>query len=139
MISKSWRPVAILACFQQQDRWFTGVVVTDGRGSPRTDVYEQYATTRCAWCASMSSAVRPQWADTPPPCCSITPAGPSRTASDRRPIEDLVKLLQTCRPQEVYTHNLADKHDTHVAVTLRTIAAIRSLSKRAATGAALRL
>ena len=27
----------------------------------------------------------------------------------------------------VYTHNLADKHDTHVAVALRTIQAIRTL------------
>ncbi len=27
----------ILECFQQKDKWFTGVVVTDGRGSPRDD------------------------------------------------------------------------------------------------------
>src|SRR5512136_1789215 len=32
----------ILACFQQPDRWFTGVVVTDGRGSPRDDLYKDY-------------------------------------------------------------------------------------------------
>ena len=25
----------IIECFQQKDKWFTGVVVTDGRGSPR--------------------------------------------------------------------------------------------------------
>ena len=25
----------ILKCFQQAERWFTGVVVTNGRGSPR--------------------------------------------------------------------------------------------------------
>ena len=31
----------------------------------------------------------------------------------------------------VYTHNLADKHDTHVAVALRTIAAIRELPAEA--------
>src|SRR5512137_2031639 len=33
----------ILYCFQQKDRWFTGVVVTDGRGSPRNGLYEQYS------------------------------------------------------------------------------------------------
>jgi LmbE family N-acetylglucosaminyl deacetylase len=32
----------ILACFQQKDLWFTGVVVTDGRGSPRDDLYKNY-------------------------------------------------------------------------------------------------
>ena len=32
----------ILECFQQQDKWFTGVVVTDGRGSPRDSLYKDY-------------------------------------------------------------------------------------------------
>src|SRR5688500_20377182 len=33
----------ILACFQQNDKWFTGVVVTDGRGSPRASLYKDYS------------------------------------------------------------------------------------------------
>ena len=33
----------IVECFQQKDKWFTGVVVTDGRGSPRDGLYEQYS------------------------------------------------------------------------------------------------
>ena len=33
----------ILECFQQKDKWFTGVVVTDGRGSPRNGLYEKYS------------------------------------------------------------------------------------------------
>ena len=32
----------ILTCFQQEKLWFTGVVVTDGRGSPRDDLYKDY-------------------------------------------------------------------------------------------------
>jgi len=32
----------IIECFQQKDKWFTGVVVTDGRGSPRDDLYQDY-------------------------------------------------------------------------------------------------
>jgi hypothetical protein len=32
----------ILTCFQQKEKWFTGVVVTDGRGSPRDDLYKDY-------------------------------------------------------------------------------------------------
>ena len=42
MISRSWLPRPILDCFQQKDQWFTGVVVTDGRGSPRDDLYKDY-------------------------------------------------------------------------------------------------
>ena len=33
----------ILECFQQKDKWFTGVVVTDGRGSPRNGLYKNYS------------------------------------------------------------------------------------------------
>ena len=34
----------ILECFQQKEKlWFTGVVVTDGRGSPRDDLYKDYS------------------------------------------------------------------------------------------------
>jgi LmbE family N-acetylglucosaminyl deacetylase len=44
---------------------------------------------------------------------------------------DLAEILLATRPDVVYTHNPADKHDTHVAVALRTIAAIRRLPEDA--------
>jgi LmbE family N-acetylglucosaminyl deacetylase len=50
-----------------------------------------------------------------------------KNAGDPSPVEDIVFILEAARPQAVFTHNLADKHDTHVAVALRVIAALRSL------------
>src|SRR6185436_3683897 len=44
-----------------------------------------------------------------------------------RAVRDLVDLLRRARPEVLYTHNLADRHDTHVAVALRTIEACRAL------------
>ncbi len=38
-------------------------------------------------------------------------------------------MLAATRPEVVYTHNLADKHDTHVAVALRALAAVRRMPK----------
>ena len=32
----------IVKCFQQTGKWFCGVVVTNGSGSPRDDVYRNY-------------------------------------------------------------------------------------------------
>ena len=32
----------IAECFGQADKWFTGVVVTNGAGSPRAGIYERY-------------------------------------------------------------------------------------------------
>jgi LmbE family N-acetylglucosaminyl deacetylase len=43
-------------------------------------------------------------------------------------VEDLKAIFRAARPRIVYLHNLADKHDTHVGVTLRSIAALRSLA-----------
>jgi len=39
---------------------------------------------------------------------------------------DLSAVLSAIRARLVYTHNLADKHDTHVAVALHTVQALRA-------------
>jgi LmbE family N-acetylglucosaminyl deacetylase len=44
-------------------------------------------------------------------------------------VEDLKRIIAASRPQVIYTHNLADKHDTHVATALRAIRALRELPR----------
>ena len=46
-------------------------------------------------------------------------------------VDDLKNLIAATKAEVVYTHNLADKHDTHVSVALRVIKAIRELPKEA--------
>jgi LmbE family N-acetylglucosaminyl deacetylase len=117
----------ILECFQRDDRWFTGVVVTDGRGSPRAGIYASYSDEemrRVRFMEQRKAAVLGEYA------AQVMLDYPSKTVKDGtqvEPIEDIARILQACRPQFVYTHNLADKHDTHVGVALKVIAAIRSL------------
>jgi LmbE family N-acetylglucosaminyl deacetylase len=41
--------------------------------------------------------------------------------------EDLAAIFRAARPEVVYLHNLADKHDTHVACALRAISVLRGL------------
>jgi len=43
-------------------------------------------------------------------------------------IDDFKQILRVTSPTIIYTHNLADKHDTHVAVVLRVIQALRELT-----------
>ena len=40
---------------------------------------------------------------------------------------NLVALIAASRPEVIYTHNLADKHSTHIAVVCALIKALRSL------------
>ena len=117
----------ILECFQREDIWFTGVVVTDGRGSPRDDLYKDYsdeAMHMVRFKEQRKAAVIGEFA------AQVMLDYPSKTIKDvsrQEPVTDIANLIKRSTPQFVYTHSLADKHDTHVAVALRVVAAIRSL------------
>ncbi len=117
----------ILRCFQQPNQWFCGVVVTDGRGSPRVDLYEAYTDEEMRivrFKEQKKAAIIGEYAAQ---ILLDYPSSAVKDASNTAPVEDLHKILAATRPQVVYTHNLADKHDTHVAVGLRVIEAIRHL------------
>ena len=117
----------IIECFQQKDKWFTGVVMTDGRGSPRDNLYRAYTDEQMRivrFKEQRKAAVVGEYAAQ---VMLDYPSQVVRNASKSEPMEDLALLLKIARPQTVYTHNLADKHDTHVATALRVISAIRSL------------
>ncbi len=119
----------ILECFQQKERWFTGVVVTDGRGSPRDDLYKEYTDEEMRlvrFKEQKKAAVVGEYAAQ---VFLDYSSKVVKNAAQTQPVADLVALFKAARPRFIYTHNLADKHDTHVAVALRTLAAIRSLPR----------
>lgn len=117
----------IIECFQQKDKWFTGVVVTDGRGSPRDSLYKDYTDEEMRivrFKEQRKAAIVGEFA------AQIMLDIPSKVIKDsarREPVDDILTILRATKPNVVYTHNLADKHDTHVAVTLRVIEALRKL------------
>lgn len=117
----------ILKCFQQPDQWFTGVVVTDGAGSPRADLYQDYTDEQMRAVRVIEQKKAAILGEYAAQALLDYPSTIVKDAARSEPVEDLAALLQAARPQVVYTHNLADKHPTHVAVALRTIQAIRSL------------
>lgn len=117
----------ILECFQREDKWFCGVNVTNGAGSPRDDLYKDYTD-------EMMQVVRRKEQKKAAIIGEYTAqifldysSAATKDASNPAVKDDLKKVFLATRPQVVYTHNLADKHDTHVAVTLRVIAALREL------------
>jgi hypothetical protein len=48
----------IAECFGQADRWFSGVVVTNGAGSPRSGVYANYTRWWAITAFNCSSRIR---------------------------------------------------------------------------------
>ncbi len=118
---------AVLACFRQPDKWFTGVVVTDGRGSPRSGLYAHYTDEQMREVRFQEQRKAAFVGEYAAQVMLDYPSSVVKDGAIEAPVEDMLAVLEATRPRLVYTHNLADKHDTHVAVALRVIEAIRRM------------
>lgn len=121
----------ILECFGRDGRHFTGVSVTNGAGSARDGAYARYTDDemqKVRRVEQKKAAVVGEYA------AHVFLDYTSAEVKDSKNlpvVEDLKKIVIAARPQVLYTHNLADKHDTHIAVVLRTLAALREIPKEA--------
>lgn len=120
----------ILECFQKQDLWFTGVIVTDGRGSARSGVYKNYSDNQMHEARTREQKKAAVIGEYSAQLFLDYPSAIIKDPKNIQPIQDIKKILEQTQPDYIYTHNLADKHDTHVAVALRVITAIRELPEQ---------
>lgn len=121
----------ILECFAKPDRWFTGVIVTDGAGSARDFDYKNYSDEEMKAVRRREQKKAAFVGEYAAQLLLSHPSSAVKDATDAGVLEDLTNVLRATTPEVVYTHNLADKHDTHVAVALRVIAACRRLAPEA--------
>lgn len=117
----------ILNCFARDDQWFGGVTCTNGAGSSRTGPYAKYTD------AEMMT-IRRQEQNTAAVIGGYAamfqldyPSGAIKSPTGQALKNDLKLILATARPEVVYTHNPADKHDTHIGVTIAALQAMREL------------
>lgn len=117
----------IKACYHSDDDWFGGVTCTNGSGSARTGDYARYSDDEMM---AVRRDEQRQAAIVGRYAAMIQLDYPSRIAKDAndpRLKEDLKAILSATQPRVLYTHNPADKHDTHIAVVVPVIQAIREL------------
>ena len=119
----------IIECFQHKQKWFTGVVMTDGRGSPREGSYKNTTDEEMRLIRFEEQRKAAVIGDYSALISLVYPSAEIKDGSKQEPVDDLLQILRVTRPKIVFTHNLADKHDTHVGVTLRVIKALRSLDQ----------
>ena len=117
----------ICACRGQKNLRFSGVVATDGAGSPRsgsleklsapdlvkTRREEQKKAAGLGGYATILQLAHP----------SSEIRGPGRNALTA----DLLQILKSAKPKVLYLHNPADRHQTHIAVLLASLSALRQL------------
>jgi len=117
----------ILDCFGRSDRLFCGVVACDGAGSARSGPYAAFTDEQMREVRRQeqrkAAVVGEYGAVVLLDYTSAQAKAPGRKAL----VADLRALLDRCQPEVVYTHNLADRHDTHVATALGVIEACRAL------------
>jgi LmbE family N-acetylglucosaminyl deacetylase len=119
----------ITTCYDRSDRHFTGVVVTNGAGSPRAG---RYASMTDAEMQGVRREEQRKAAALGKYNLQLQLAHPS--ADVKRPGNagvraDLTAIFGGCQPEIVYLHQPADKHDTHIGVLLRCLEAIRALPR----------
>jgi len=121
----------ILECFARTDRWFTGVIVSDGAGSARDFEYKAYSDEQMKAVRRAEQKKAAYVGEYGAQFLLDHPSSAVKDAANPAVFADLTEILRVTRPEVVYTHNLADKHDTHVGVALRVIAACRALAPAA--------
>jgi LmbE family N-acetylglucosaminyl deacetylase len=122
--------VPIGLCRGRADRWFAGVTATDGAGSARAGRFARLdddalvAVRRGEQREAGALGGYGALVQLGYPSAAVRAAGDGRAAL----VADLVALLRASRPVNVFTHNLADKHPTHVAVGAAVVQAVRRLT-----------
>ena len=122
----AYAPIA--ECFGKSDKWFSGVVVTDGAGSPRSGLYADYTDEEMK---AVRIVEQKKAAAVGEYSFQMLLGHPSKEVKDPKNtaiIKELAEIIKVAKPKYLYTHNLADKHETHVATALKVIAALRTLS-----------
>jgi LmbE family N-acetylglucosaminyl deacetylase len=117
----------IVECYHQPDNWFTGVTVTNGSGSARTGVYGNYTDEEMREVRVHEQRKAAMLGEYSCQLQLMYPSSDVKDAENPNVVDDMLAILQATKPRTVYLHNLADKHDTHVATALRSLSALREL------------
>ena len=121
----AYAPIA--ECFGNQDKWFGAIVVTDGAGSPRSGLYADYTDEQMKDVRIIEQKKAACVGEYGFLVMLSHPSKEVKDAGNAKIVEELAGLIRKAKPKYLYTHNLADKHETHVATALRVIAALRML------------
>lgn len=122
----AYAPIA--ECFGQKDKHFGAIIVTDGAGSPRSGLYADYTDEEMKAVRIVEQKKAAFVGEYSFLAMLGYPSKAVKDAKNEKVVEELAALIRRARPKYLYTHNLADKHDTHVATALRVISALRKLA-----------
>lgn len=114
-------------CLDLPGKAFGGVVVTNGAGSPRTGSYAPMTDEQMQGVRRQEQRDAAKLGKYAIQLQLAHPSSVVKTPGHAGVAADFAQIFGGCAAEVVYLHNPADKHDTHVAVLLRCIEALRAL------------
>jgi LmbE family N-acetylglucosaminyl deacetylase len=120
----------ILKCFNNPEEWFFGVVVTNGSGSARDGEYKNYTDEDMINIRKLEQKKAAFIGEFGALALLDHPSKEVKDPKNTEIADEMLKLLNQAKPKVLYTHNLADKHDTHIGVTTKVIKALRKMDKK---------
>lgn len=117
----------IAECFHSAEKWFEGIICTDGAGSARSGPYSDVSPLELSQIRRREQRVAAGVGR----YSFVVQLGHSGKsileplASELVP--QLTMLLGKMQPRVLYTHNPADKHETHIRVLVAVLQAIREI------------
>jgi LmbE family N-acetylglucosaminyl deacetylase len=120
---------AVAECLGRADRFFTGVVMTNGAGSARTGKFAHVTDAQMQVIRRDEQRAAAVLGNYNLQLQLAHPSSDVKQAGHAGVMADLAAIFGGCRPEVVYLHQPADKHDTHVACFLRCIEALRALPR----------
>ncbi|MDR2047329.1 MAG: PIG-L family deacetylase [Clostridiales bacterium] len=119
----------ILKSFYGSDNGFVAVVTADGGGSARDGRYKDFSDEdmmKIRRAEQKKAAVVGEYSTL---YLLNYQSSVIKSPQNISIIEDYVKILKKHKPAVVYTHNLLDKHETHLGVVVKAVQALRALPK----------
>jgi LmbE family N-acetylglucosaminyl deacetylase len=117
----------ILECHAGKTKWFGGVICTNGSGSARAGKYKRFSDEQMMTVRRREQNKAAKLGGYGVMIHLDFPSSAVKSSTDTALKEDLKKILGAAQPEIIYTHNLADKHDTHIGVAVAAIQAMREL------------
>ena len=115
----------IAACYDCDDRWFSGITVTDGRGSSRTGPFANLTDEEIREIRRKEQRTAAEIGHYSAQFQLDYPSSLLKGEGRPQVIGDILNVLEKARPDVVYLHQPADKHDSHIAVLRCSIEALR--------------
>lgn len=117
----------ILECHASKSKWFGGVTCTNGAGSARAGKFKKFSDEQMMAVRRREQNQAAKLGRFGVMIQLDYPSSAVKSATGTALKDDLKTIVAATKTETVYTHNLADKHDTHIGVVIAAIQAMREL------------